>query len=186
MKFLNTIKRFKTESTGASMVEFVLVLPLLMTLSLGIYETTNYILISQRMNEIASGIANWVSSKTTAAQITDAFIGANLIGAEYNFSTKGGVVVTGIQQVGHPTTNQVAWQMASPGGVSSIHTDGSGNVTSSPFTIANEPQMVVVEVTYQYTPTFSYFLSVFPSVQLLRVGQMVARSGGTFSPLPAS
>jgi Flp pilus assembly protein TadG len=186
MIILKKLKQFKKDSTGASMVEFVLVLPLLMTLSLGIYETTNYILISQKLNEIASGVANWVSSKTTAAEITDSFIGANLIGADYSFSTKGAVVVTGIQQIGSPKKNQVAWQMATAGGTSGIQSDGSGIVTSSPFTIADEPQMVVVEVSYQYTPTFSYFLSIFPSVKLLRVGQMVARSGGTFSPLPAS
>lgn len=186
MILLDKIKSFIKETKGASMVEFTLVLPLLMTLSLGIYETTNYILISQRLNEIASGIANWVSSKTTAAQITDAFIGANLIGAEYNFSTSGGVVVTGLQQSGNPAQLQVVWQMATSGATSSITTNSSGYVTSSPFSIAAEPQMVVVEVSYQYSPTFSYFLSIFPSIKLVRVGQMVARSGGTFSPLPAS
>lgn len=185
MKILKKVSQFKQESSGASMVEFALILPLLMIISLGIFETTNYILLSQRLNEIASGVANWVSTKTTAAQITDCLIGANLVGAEYNFSTKGAVVVTGLEQSGG-NAMQLVWQKATTGATSSIITNGTGVVTSSPFAINVEQQIILVEVTYQYTPTFSYFLSIFPPVKLLRVGQMVPRSGGTFTPLPAS
>lgn len=186
MRILKKISYFKQESIGASMVEFALILPLLVTIFLGIYETTNYILLSQKLNEIASGVANWVSSKTTAAEITDNLIGANLVGATYNFFTNGGVVVTGLQQSGTPPKQQVVWQKFSAGASSSIIADGSGNITSTPFSIASEPQLIVVEVTYQYTPTFSYFLTIFPSIKLLKVAQMIPRSGATFSPLPAS
>ena len=52
MRILEKIAYFKQESVGASMVEFALILPLLVTISLGIYETTNYILLSQKLNEI--------------------------------------------------------------------------------------------------------------------------------------
>jgi len=65
-----------------------------MTVSLGIYETTNYILLSAKLNEIATGVANWVGAQTSTATITDCLIGANLMGTNYNFSEKGGVVVT--------------------------------------------------------------------------------------------
>jgi Flp pilus assembly protein TadG len=186
MMIIKKISDFRQASTGASMVEFALVLPLLMTISLGIYETTNYILLSQKLNEIASGVANWVSSKTTAAEITDCFIGANLVGADYNFSANGGIIVTGLQQSGPPTVTSVVWQKSSGSATSSITTNGSGNVTASPFSIADEPQLIVVEVNYQYSPTFSYFLGIFPPIKLLRFGQMIPRSGNTFSPLPAS
>ncbi|MCE3230943.1 MAG: hypothetical protein K0R52_871, partial [Alphaproteobacteria bacterium] len=70
MKVLRKISHFKRESTGAALIEFVLVLPLLILISLGIYEGTNYIMVSQKLNEIASSVANWVSTKTTAAEIT--------------------------------------------------------------------------------------------------------------------
>ena len=186
MTILEKISHFKQESAGASMVEFTLILPLLMTISLGIYEITNYIILNQKLNEIASGVANWVSSKTTAAKITDSMIGANLVGADYNFSKKGGIVVTGLQRSGSPAKQQVVWQKSSSGATSSITTDASNNVTSTAFSIASEPQLIVVEATYEYTPTFSYFLTIFPSIKLLKVGQMIPRSGDTFSPLPAS
>lgn len=186
MKLKERILTFWQESNGASLVEFVLILPLLTLISLGIFEVTNYVLLSQRLNEISSGVANWVSSKTTTAEITDCLIGANLVGAEYSFQSKGGVVVSGVQQSGTPATQQVVWQMSSVGAMSQMSTNGCGMINSAPFTLASEPQLIVVEVTYAYKPVFSYFSTIFPSVTLLRVNQVIPRSGRIFNPLPAA
>jgi Flp pilus assembly protein TadG len=186
MKIWEKISYFKKDVTGASMVEFVLVLPLLILISLGIYETTNYILLNQKLNEIAAGVANWVSSKTTAAEITDSMIGANLLGTKYNFATKGGVVVSGFQQQSGSSAQVLVWRQASSGVTSSIQTDANGNIISSPFSLTSEYQLIVVEVTYNYQPTFSYFAAIFPALKLSKSAQVVPRGGGTFSPLPAS
>lgn len=186
MMKLKKISQFKQETKGASMVEFALILPLLMTVSLGIYETTNYIMLSAKLNEIASGISTWVAAQTSTATITDCLTGANLIGTNYNFSGKGGVVVSGLQQMGTSTNQKLVWQQASPGATSKITTqqDGSGQVTSAPFALAFTPNLIVVEVTYNYQPTFSYFLGIFPSVKLLKFAQSVPTGSGGFNPLP--
>jgi len=183
------LRRFRQDTKGASMVEFALILPLLITVSIGIYETTRYILLSAKLNEIATGIANWVGAQTSSATITDCFIGANLMGAGYNFSTTGGVVVSGFQLTGSGSTSslKLVWQKASSGAVSQIITNGSsGAIISSPVSILSGANVIVVEVTYNYQPVFSYFLGVFPAVTLLRVGQSVPTGIGTFNPLPAS
>jgi Flp pilus assembly protein TadG len=186
MMILKKIQQFKQESKGASMVEFTLILPLLISVSLGIYEMTNYILLSAKLNEIASGIASWVGAQTSTATITDCLTGANLMGTNYNFAAKGEVIVTGLQQSGTSSTAQkVVWQQASVGGVSQI-TTSSGTVQSAPFSILLDSNVIVVEVTYQYQPTFSYFLSIFPAVTLLKVAQAVPTGTGAFNPLPAS
>lgn len=186
MMILKKIRQFKRESKGAAMVEFTLVLPLLISVSLGIYEMTNYILLSAKLNEIASGIASWVGEQTSTATITDCLIGANLMGTNYNFSVKGEVIVTGLQQSGTTTTQKVVWQQASVGGVSQITTASGSVVQSAPFSILLDTNVIVVEVTYQYQPIFSYFLSIFPAVTLLKVAQSVPTGTGTFSPLPAT
>lgn len=187
MMISQKIRQFSQESKGASMVEFSLILPLLVTISLGIYETTNYILLSAKLNEIASGIANWVSAQTSTATITDCLTGANLMGTDYNFSGKGGVVVTGLQQVGTTSAQKLVWQRASASGTSQITTNAStGQVQSSPFSILLDTNVIVVEVTYNYQPTFSYFLGIFPAVRLLKVAQAVPRGTGAFNPLPAT
>jgi Flp pilus assembly protein TadG len=186
MKLFKKILCFKRDSKGASMVEFALSLPLLVLISLGIYETTTYIMISQKLNEIASGVANWVSARPTSAVISDCLIGANLVGKDYSFSTKGTVVVTGIQTTGSPAVQTVVWQMASAGGASKIITSGGTTIVSAPFSIANTASIIVAEVSYNYTPTFSYFLTMFPAITITKVAQMVPRSGLAFSPLPAS
>ena len=186
MMILRKAREFKKDPKGASMVEFSLVLPLLMTISLGIYETTNYILLSAKLNEIASGIAKWVGAGTSTATITDCFIGANLMGTNYSFSTKGGAVVTGLQQVGTSNKQTQAWQQASSGATSKITANASTGTVSAPFTILLDTNVIVVEVTYKYTPTFSYFLGIFPAVTLLKVAQSVPTGTGTFNPLPAT
>ncbi len=181
------LQQFKQESKGASMVEFALILPLLITVSLGIYETTNYVLLSAKLNEIAAGVANWVGAQTSTATITDCLIGANLMGTNYNFSGKGEVVVTGLQQVGSTTSQKLVWQQASAGGTSQLTTNlGTGQVQYAPFSILLDANVIVVEVTYDYQPTFSYFLGIFPSVKLLKVAQSVPRGTGAFNPLPAA
>jgi len=186
MSISKNIQAFKQETTGASMVEFALILPLLMTVSLGIYETTNYILLSAKLNEIATGVANWVGAQTSTATITDCLIGANLMGTNYNFSEKGGVVVTGLQQVGSTSAQKLVWQQSSVGASSQITVNGTQQVTASPFSILLDTNVIVVEVTYNYQPTFSYFIGIFPSVKLLKVAQSVPRGSGAFSPLPAT
>lgn len=186
MRLAEKILHFKRDSKGGTIVEFTLCLPLLILVCLGIYETTNYILLSQKLNEIASGVANWVSAKTTSAVVSDCLIGANLVGKDYNFSSLGTVVVTGIQTSGSPPAQAVVWRIASPGGITNITTNSGGIVTSSPFPLSLPPNLIVVEVSYSYTPIFSYFLSIFPPIKLLKVSQMVPRSGLTFNPLPAS
>jgi len=183
------LRQFRTDTKGASMVEFALILPLLITMSIGIYEVTNYILLSAKLNEIATGIADWVSAQTTNATIQDCFIGANLMGAEYNFSTKGDVIVSGFQVTGSSGSSslKLAWQKTSPGAVSQIIINGtSGAITSSPVSILSDTNVIVVEVTYNYQPTFSYFLGIFPAVGLLRVAQSVPTGLGAFNPLPAT
>jgi Flp pilus assembly protein TadG len=185
MMKLGIFHDFGKNTRGASMVEFALILPLLVTISLGIFETTNYILINNKLNEIASGIANWVSAQTSTATITDCLIGANLMGTNYSFSSKGAVIVSGLQQVGSSTNQKLVWQQASLGGTSQITANsGSGVVQSAPFTLASEANLIVVEVTFKYQPVFSYFLSIFPSVTLYKVAQAVPRGSGTFNPLP--
>jgi Flp pilus assembly protein TadG len=187
MIFFKKIQKFKKETLGASMVEFALILPFLVTVSLGIYETTNYILLSAKLNEIASGIANWVGAQTSTATITDCLIGANLMGTNYSFATKGAVMVTGLQQLGLTNNQKLVWQQGSVGASSKITTNpGTGQVQSTPFTLLLNSNVIVVEVSYDYQPLFSYFLSIFPSVKLSKVAQSVPRGSGVFSPLPAN
>jgi len=107
------------------------------------------------------------------------------MGTDYGFSTKGAVVVSGFEQIGSTSNQKLVWRQASAGGASSITTDSAtGQVVSAPFSLALDPQMIVVEVTYNYQPTFSYFIGIFPSVKLLKVAQAVPRGFGSFNPLP--
>ncbi|MBX9804233.1 MAG: pilus assembly protein [Alphaproteobacteria bacterium] len=181
MILFKKFRQFTQETKGASMVEFALILPLLLTVSLGIYEATNYILLNAKLNEISSGVANWVGAQTSTATITDCLIGANLMGTDYNFTTKGKVIVTGLQQVGTSTSQTLVWQQGSPGALSQISSGGQ-----APFPVLVDKNVIIVEVSYQYQPTFPYLAAIFPSITLSKVAQSVPRGSGAFNPLPAT
>jgi|GEM_PF-3153367 len=184
MRLMKKIQKFIDQSRGASVVEFTLLLPLLATISLGIYETTRYVMIKTKLNEIAQGIATWVSEETSTATITDCLIGANLMGANYNFSNYGKVIVSGLQQVGSSSNQKLVWQQGSSGAQSAMTVNSStGYVTGSPFSVLLDTQVIVVEVSYSYSPMFTYFLSIFPSATLLKVAQTVPVGTTSFNPL---
>jgi Flp pilus assembly protein TadG len=186
MILFKKMKEFIKDTRGASFVEFILIMPLLTTIGLGIYETTRYVMLTTKLNEIATGLANWVGAETSLATITDCLIGAKLIGTNYNFANNGYVVVSGLQQVGTTSSQTLVWQQKSSGATSQITVSPTTQqVTAAPFTILLDTNVIVVEVTYNYQPFFSYFIGIFPAVKLLKVAQSVPRGTQTFNPLSA-
>ena len=106
------------------------------------------------------------------------------MGIDYNFSSKGRVALTGLEQIGSPGAQKLAWQKGTPGAPSQISYKNGGDVQSAPFALLVDTKVIVVEVTYVYQPTFSYFIGIFPTVTLLKVAQSVASGSGSFNPLP--
>ena len=69
MKNLKIHYGFRENAQGASLVEFVLILPLLILFSLGMFEATNYIMLSAKLNEIASGMQTGLALKPVRQQL---------------------------------------------------------------------------------------------------------------------
>lgn len=172
----------KHHAHGGVLIEFAIMLPLLFLVFFGLYEGNYYINLNAKLDEIASRVAGWSSTKVTQSNINDCLIGAWHIGQEYKFSTTGQVIVSGITLTGG--VYKVVWQVKTSGATSAIVTNGSGTVTSTPITFANEPQLVVVEVKYPYQAISSYVAPIFKAKTLYKAAQSVPR-GGTFNPLPS-
>lgn len=186
MRLIRLLSVFSKDSNGG-VVEMAFAAPLLLLLSMGIYDINNYIALNTKLNEAASSVANWAAANTTLANINDSLVGVSLLAKDYNFSTNGSVIVSGIQTVtlNGASTQQVVWQVTTSGSVSSIIT-ATGNITSSPFPIANEPKIIVVEVKYNYAPFFNYLASILPTITIKKTAQAVPRGSGAFFPLPPS
>lgn len=172
----------KRDTLGSVLIEFAVMLPIMILVFFGLYEGNNYLAINARLDEIASRVASWSSTKTTRSNINDCLIGSWLIGQSYNFSTTGQVIVSGLTLSSGVYT--MVWQVKTSGAVSSIVTNAQGVVVSSPITFANTPKLIVVEVKYPYQPFTAFLSTIFKSKTIYKTAQTVPL-GGVFNPLPA-
>jgi len=183
MQVWQRISRLQYNAEGAAVTEFAFVAPFLIMVTLCLYEMMSYINLNIKLNEIASVVLYCSSTKTTQSSIQDSIIGSWLIGKDYSFAQKGEVMVSGIVVVAGVRT--VVWQSGSPGASSSIVTGALGVITGLPISLTSDPNQIVVEVKYRYTPSFSMFSGVFPTVTLAKTMQSIPVGTGTFNPLPA-
>ena len=168
------IKFFFRENNGGAMVEFSLAMPILILLSLGIYEAATFIRINSKLNEAAGNIAQWMAMQPSIANAQDFLTGFNMIGSEFNFSTKASLMISGLAQVGASSNYKRVWNYGTAGAISSLVVNPSSLVTSSGITLTTGVgSLIVTEVQYKYTPTFAYFTTIFPSVTLSRTAQYI-------------
>ncbi|MEI6882725.1 MAG: hypothetical protein WCK82_15500, partial [Bacteroidota bacterium] len=145
------------------------------------YESFQYVNLNNRLNTIASKVANWVSSDITMANIQDCFIGARLLGQADDFAKNGTVVVSGISASKSGANPVLAWQVKNSATSSIVVKRNDQSVTSAPFALAAQPQTIVVEVTYNYVPFFSSLSGVFPSITLYKTAQTVPQNTSQFN-----
>ncbi len=165
-KWLRFMRR---DTSGVSVVEFALLLPLLMLIGAGALELVNYLLANQKLERIASITADNVARNTLAPSersIVDSFAGVNNIAEPFDFNANGRIIMTGVIGVasGNTVVGKVVWQRCagSLGGISSIVGSQPANpnlwATGPNATLPNnvsllQNQLVVVtEVAYQYQP----------------------------------
>lgn len=179
---MNIFPKFIKNQSGATLVEFVLFLPIMTTLLLGSFEIYRYVYIQEKIEDIATRVANWSAAKTSLSAIQDFFYGAYNLGVEFNFKNKGGIYVTGVQNTSG--TNKAVWTVYSSLG-RTIYGGLNATVSlPSPLSLSSGQNMIIVEVNYQYTPVTSYF-SFLVSKTLSAVAFAMPRGVGVFYPLPA-
>lgn len=176
------MKTLKKSEFGGAMVEFVLILPVLLLMCIGLYEVRNYMYISIKLDEIAAKVADWSASNTKQSAINDHFIGAWNMGAAFNFGTLGKIYVTGVQNNG--TNNKAVWTVFTSG-ATTVYGGLNANVTlPSPLTLASGDAIIIVEIKYTYSPITPY-LSFLQTATISTTAFAVPRGNGTFNPLPA-
>jgi len=171
----------KKGTRGTALIEFALAAPLLLLVLTAGYQAFQYVALNVRLNTIASKVASWTSADVTSANIQDCFIGAWLLDQVDNFASNGQIVVTGISASSTGQNPVRAWQVASSGAASSIVVGSHNAITSAPFALAPEAQLIVVEVKYSYTPFFSSLSSIFPAITLYKVAQTMPQNTAQFN-----
>jgi Flp pilus assembly protein TadG len=164
---MSIFRGFGRDQRGTILIEMAIGLPILVTILLGCFEASRYVLLNQKLDRAAASMADLVSQADgiTEAQITDLFDAAEQVSEPFDLVGNGRVVVTSVTMP--TTTATVAWQRTSPGTMavtSTIGTPGSNATLPSGLTLRTGENVIAAEVFYQFTP---YFLgSVFGEVDL--------------------
>jgi len=184
-------RRLHRDQSGVALLEFAFALPIMLTLSLGGAEITNYVITRMRVSQIALHLADnsarigsgsQLQAKTiTEADINDLLIGADLQSGELKLLTKGRVIVSSIEpDPANSAKSIIRWQRckgSKTGVTSSIGSVGTSQTAFGPtnrqVSAPTDGVTMFVEVRYQYTPLIKTSLS--PSTEMSETASMMVR-----------
>ncbi len=145
------------------MIEFALVLPVLVSLLIGTFELTMYVLLHNKLTRVAGTLNNIITVQNLSREKLQAIMGtADTIAKPFDFTANGKMVVTQIRNVGQtddPSNMEISWQESRNGGTSKFGAPGSSptNLPNNLEVLFNQT-IVVTEVFYDYKPFFIGFI----------------------------
>lgn len=153
------LRRLGRDRRGAVLIEFAFAVPILAVILLGCYEAARYVFIHQKLDRIATSMADLVtrSEGITAAQLDDLFGAAQRIAAPYDLAADGRIVVSSVYRPSSGNA-RVAWQRASAGSLPVTSRVGveDGVATMPPGLVVRTGENVIVaEVWFRYRPLFA-------------------------------
>ena len=165
-------------TSGVSMVEFALALPVVMLVAVGGLECANVALAHLRVSQIATTTADTSARVLTQMDETDveeAFAGVDVMGDRIDFAAHGRVVLSSIEPNGQTGSNKgqkIAWQRChgslnvaplygrqGAGATNNSLVQGIGP-TGRKISAADDTAVMFVEVTYRYQPLIHDILNV--------------------------
>lgn len=189
----NPLRRLAREDRGIALVEFALALPLLLGLTLGALEMSNYIIASNTVQRLATASADMLSQtgvnniSTSEAQIYDMFYALDVAAKPLDMRNRGRVILSVLKGVTQPDgsvrneyADQVYAQQFDGGFTGAAPILGCRLTATLPTygrTLPANEIMVHAQVSYQYAPilgsarTLSYF-SVPPVITRTAVFRM--------------
>jgi len=108
-----SFRRLRQDRSGASMVEFALCLPVLMSLILVGLELTNFVLANHRVRQIAAMTADNASrlrTQMSEAYVNQLFVGVQKAGAAIQFQNRGRVILSSVQNNAAANGQWIRWQ----------------------------------------------------------------------------
>ena len=148
------------DQTGAVLVEFALVMPVLLLFFIGGVDLTRFILLNQKLEKATAAVADIVSqaSSIQTSNLNDLMTGVDDMMQPYRFTTNARVIITSVvRTAAAPALPVVRWQYCGGGTMSATSRIGSvnGNATiPAGITLAINDDIIVAETFYTHTPIF--------------------------------
>lgn len=146
------------DARGVAATEFAIAAPVMITLFLGSFEVSRYMLIHAKAEKVAYTLSDLISQteqvSLTNSQITQLMNAASQVMSPFTFGANGVVIITSVGKTG---TNAPAVLWRSTGGGTLSRTSQIGNVGASAsmpagFTMVDKENVIAAEVYYTYTP----------------------------------
>jgi Flp pilus assembly protein TadG len=171
--------RLKCNDAGIALLEFGLTLPVLLGLTLGALEMSNYIIASNTVQRLASSSADMLSQtgvntiSTSESQIYDMFYALEVAAKPLDMRKRGRVILTVIKGVGQSDgsvrnefADAIYSQQFGGGYIAATPLLGCHSTVTVPIygrTLPSNEIMVHAQVSYQYEPLLagSQMLSYF-------------------------
>lgn len=156
------LHRLRRDRRGAVLIEFAFAVPILVLILIGCYEATRYVFIHQKLDRIATAMANLVARADgiSSAQIDDLFDAAQQLAEPYDLAANGRLVVSSVYRP-EDDDARLAWQWTSPGPLSvTSHIGVDGGVATLPtgLIVRTGENVIVAEVWFRYHPLFGSFM----------------------------
>jgi hypothetical protein len=188
------LARIRRDRAGVSVIEFAIVLPLLLFVTLTLIELVNFVLVRQQISQLALlvadnasriGTQNTIQSQIDEKQVNDLFRGASLQASGLDIATKGRVILSSLEKASDPPKGQyIHWQRCfgafrytSSYGKQG---DGKGNnsfkdmgPTNGKVIALDGVPAMFVEIAYQYQPLISPYFT--PTAPIQETASMLVR-----------
>lgn len=188
------VRPVAADRRGVQVIELGMALPLLLTLSLGGAELTNYATTRMRLSQAAVQLADnaarmgngsLLASKTvTETDINDVLTGAGMQAGGLDLYNRGRVILSDLEPVANPNTTgkyKIVWQRCR--GAKTAHASGYGKTGDTnlvgigrsgyKFTAQEYNATMFVEVYYEYRPLFRTTFT--PPSTMVEVAAMAVR-----------
>ena len=166
--------RLFSDQRGVAYLEFGLMLPILLLVTMGMIELSRFILINQKLDKVANTVTDLVTQTdgATRADLDKFFNAAQNMTSPYPFPARGYIVVSSVKRFTGVTNPVVQWQYGGGGTTSKTSLVGTTNQDATlpnGFTLQDDEQVIITEVFYRFDPMFSFQLPVLQSLNAANI-----------------
>lgn len=192
-RILSFARRFAADTRGVQLLELAFALPIFLTLSLTGAELTNYVIVRERVSQLALQLADNAArigsgsqlqaKKIDEADINDLLVGAGLQAGQLNLYSRGRVMISSLEPMTSPNITglyRIAWQRCrgskvydSPYDNALLNINGGMGPAGRKVIAPDYGVTMFVEVAYDYQPLIK--TSLAPSTEIKEFASMMVR-----------
>ncbi len=149
--------RLKRDTRGVAMVDFALMTPLLVALTMGGIEIGRFALLNQKLSRVATNTSDLVSQAEflTEDDVAQVFVASEFSMKPFQLGGDGLIIVTSVSTGDDPNDPQINWQRSGGGAAiigSQIGSPGGPATLPNGYQMKANRNIIISEVYYNYAP----------------------------------